>query len=118
MPMRGEYADYVFVVTSGEMMSMYAAANIVKAVSGFKKRGYAKFGGYILNRRNVENELENVERLVSEEGGQLIADLPRSSYVQQAEKLGKTVLEAFPESDMAQKYLELAKKVYEICEEV
>ncbi|NMA69466.1 MAG: AAA family ATPase [Desulfitobacterium sp.] len=115
MPLRGEYSDIVFVVTSGEMMSMYAAANIVKAVESFKKRGYARFGGYILNRRNVENERAQVERLAEEEGGKIIADLPRSSEVQQAEALGKTVVEAFPESKMAEHYRSLAHKVLEVC---
>ena len=61
MPLRGEYSDVVFVVTSGEMMSLYAASNIVRAVERFRSRGYARFGGYILNRRNVEGELENLE---------------------------------------------------------
>lgn len=115
MPLRGEYSDLVFVVTSGEMMSMYAAANIVRAVKGFEKRGYASFGGYILNRRGVENELELVERLAAEEGGSIIAELPRSQSVQTAESAGKTVVEALPASDMAACYRRLADKVMEIC---
>ena len=36
MPLRGEYSDVVFVVTSGEMMSLYAASNIVRAVERFR----------------------------------------------------------------------------------
>ncbi|MBR1458055.1 MAG: AAA family ATPase, partial [Oscillospiraceae bacterium] len=35
MPMRGGYADRIFVVTSGEKMSVYAAANICMAVQNF-----------------------------------------------------------------------------------
>lgn len=115
MPLRGEYSDLVFVVTSGEMMSMYAAANIVRAVAGFQRRGYARFGGYILNRRNVEREREQVERLASEEGGRIVADLPRSPAVQQAEQMGKTVVEALPDSDMADRYRALAGHILEVC---
>ena len=115
MPLRGEYSDMVFVVTSGEMMSMYAAANIVRAVAGFQRRGYARFGGYILNRRNVEREREQVERLASEEGGRIVADLPRSPAVQQAEQMGKTVVEALPDSDMADRYRALAGQILEVC---
>lgn len=37
MPLREEYADIVFIVTSGEMMSMFAASNIVQALDRFKK---------------------------------------------------------------------------------
>ena len=32
MPIRGGYADRVYIVTSGEMMSLYAASNIANAV--------------------------------------------------------------------------------------
>ncbi len=108
MPIRGGYADSVFIVTSGEMMAMYAADNIVTALKNFGKRGYARYGGLILNRRNVENEREQVERLAEETGGRIIGDIPRDALVQEAEALGKTVVEAFPDSDMAKAYTSLA----------
>ena len=56
MPMRSGYADYVFVVTSGENMSIHAGANIAMALERFQNRGYAKLGGFILNRRNVQEK--------------------------------------------------------------
>lgn len=58
MPMRGGYADRVFIVTSGENMAIHAAANIAMAVENFRNRGYAQMGGLILNRRNVKREEE------------------------------------------------------------
>lgn len=115
MPLRGEYSDVVFVVTSGEMMSMYAASNIAQAVKSFQSRGYARFGGLILNRRNVEREREQVERLAEEIGGAIVADLPRSPAVQEAEGRNMTVLEALPHSPMAECYRALAGKLLEVC---
>ena len=115
MPLRGEYSDVVFVVTSGEMMSLYAASNIVQAVKRFRSRGYARFGGYILNRRNIEGEREALEKLAQEEGGVIIADLPRSPDVQRAEAMGRTVVEALPASEMAACYQNLAGLVLEVC---
>ena len=41
MPIREGYADKVFIVTSGENMAIYAAANIAAAVKSFEARGYA-----------------------------------------------------------------------------
>jgi nitrogenase iron protein NifH len=38
MPLREKYADIVFIVTSGEMMSIYAASNIAQAVMNFSSR--------------------------------------------------------------------------------
>ena len=63
MPIRNGYADEVYIVTSGEMMSMYAASNISTAVNQFKNRGYASLKGLILNAKNVENEYELVQKL-------------------------------------------------------
>lgn len=115
MPMRGGYADQVFVITSGENMALHAAANIAMAIEGFKGRGYAQLGGVILNRRNVKNEDAKVSELAADIGSQVIAALSRSDTVQEAEELGKTVVEAFPDSPMAQEYRALAKKLMELC---
>ena len=115
MPMRGGYADKVFVITSGENMALHAAANIAMAIEGFKGRGYAQLGGVILNRRNVTNEDAKVSELAADIGSQVIAALSRSDTVQEAEELGKTVVEAFPDSPMAQEYRALAEKLMQLC---
>ena len=115
MPIRGGYADHVFVVTSGEMMSLYAASNIASAIKNFGSRGYAKFEGMILNSRNIENEVEIVEKAAEEMETKIIKVLPRSGEVQLAEAQKKTVIEALPEGNMAAEYRELAKRVLEVC---
>ena len=99
MPIRGGYA-----------------ANIALAIENFKNRGYASFGGVILNARNVEREVELVEEFARDAGSRIVKILPRSSWVQRAEEQHKTVVEAFPESDMAQEYRELASRVLQICQ--
>lgn len=115
MPMRGGYADKVFVITSGENMAIHAAANIAMAVEGFKGRGYAQLGGIILNRRNVKNEEEKVQELADDIHSSVIHRLSRCGLVQDAEDLGKTVVEAFPDSEMASEYRALAKTLLRIC---
>jgi len=113
MPIRGGYADEVFIVTSGEKMSIYAAANIVMAIDTFKNRGYASLGGIILNSRDIENEYELVDELAQESNSEIIKVMPRCADIQRAEALGKTVVEAFPDSEMSQHYRELADRVLE-----
>ena len=115
MPMRSGYADKVFVITSGENMAIHAAANIAMAIESFQGRGYAALGGLILNRRDVKNEIEKVEELARDVGSEVIAALDRSETVQLAEELGKTVIEAFPDSPMAAQYRALARKLLEVC---
>ncbi|MGI6206433.1 MAG: AAA family ATPase [Anaerovoracaceae bacterium] len=115
MPMRKGYAQNVFVLTSGENMSIHAAANIAMAIENFRGRGYARLGGMILNSRGVKNEMEKVQELCDDFHTGIVGVLPRSSTVQEAEPLNKTVIEAFPESSMAQEYRKLADAVYEVC---
>ena len=115
MPMRSGYADKIFVITSGENMAIHAAANIAMALESFRGRGYAQLGGVILNRRNVKNEDEKVRELAEDVGSSVIASLSRSETVQQAEELGKTVIEAFPDSAMADEYRVLARRLLEVC---
>lgn len=115
MPIRGGYADNVFIVTSGEMMSLYAATNIVTAIENFAKRGYAKFSGLILNKRNIENELEIAQKAAKEMNGEIICVIERDNLIQVSENQGKTVIELFPESNISKVYENLARKVLEVC---
>ena len=109
MPIRKGYAENVFVVTSGENMAVYAAGNIAAAVANYRSRGYARLAGIILNRRNVEREDEKVDELSVTVSAPVVWRLPRDGVVQQAEDLGRTVVEAFPDSAMAGEYRNLAR---------
>lgn len=111
MPIRNGYAKDVYIVTSGEMMSMYAASNISTAVNQFKNRGYASLNGLILNAKNVENEQELVNNLAKEIDSNVFHYIPRHKVVQESENDGKTVLEKDRDSEMANIYIELAKKI-------
>lgn len=111
MPMHKGYAQKVFIVTSGEKMACYAAANIAMAIENFKGRGYAQLGGLILNRRNVEDELENVLEIAKDFNTSIVGDLKRSRLVQECDRLGTTVMNKYPDSDMAKQYLKLADEI-------
>ena len=115
MPMRNGYADKVYIVTSGENMSIYAAANIAQAVQSFQSRNYAQLGGFILNSRNVADELKKVQVLAEDFNSRIVHILPRSETVLAAEELHKTVLSAFPQSAMADEYRVLSKELLTVC---
>lgn len=110
-PIRDGYADEIFIVTSGEKMALYAAANIIKAVENFKSRGYAQVKGLILNRRNVEDEYELVNAFADEQGLPIVADIPRSKDIQYYENKGMTVVEGNPDLPVSQIYQDLARKL-------
>lgn len=111
MPIRGGYAKDVYVVSSGEMMSLYAANNIAAAIRNFGKRGYAQLRGLILNAKNIENEQEIVAQAVKEIGTTVACYIPRSSEIQEAENQGGTVFEFLKGSKMQEVYNRLAEKI-------
>ncbi|MTK05722.1 MAG: AAA family ATPase [Hungatella sp.] len=112
MPIRGGYAEEVYIVSSGEMMSLYAANNIASAVKMFGKRKYASLRGIILNSKNIENEEALVEQAAREIETQVVFQIPRNPLIQQAEALGKTVVSAFPDSEMAKNYEKLGDLIF------
>lgn len=111
MPIRNGYAKEVYIVTSGEMMSMYAASNISTAVKQFKTKGYATLKGLILNAKNVACEKSLVEKLAIEIDTNIIQYIPRNPKVQISENNGMTVIEDDKDCEMAEVYFELANKI-------
>lgn len=115
MPMRKGYADQVYIVTSGENMSIYAAGNIAMALENFKKRAYATLGGFILNKRNVTLEEEKVRTLANDFNSRVIGSLTRSEAFAQAEEANRSLVTAFPESEAAREIITLAQSILEQC---
>ena len=47
----------------------------------------------------------------------VVGKLTRSELVTDAEEQGKTLMECYPESEMAEEYRTLAEKILDICRE-
>ncbi len=113
MPIREGKAQEIYIVVSGEMMSLYAANNIAKGIARYAADGGARLGGLICNCRNVDREVELVAAFADAIKTRLLYTLPRDNTVQQAEIRGKTVLEYQPACGMADAYRALACAVGE-----
>lgn len=111
MPIREGKAEEIYIVCSGEMMSLYAANNICKGIERYAKAGKTKLGGLICNSRLVDNEKELVSAFASALHTKLIYFVPRDNIVQQAELRKKTVMEYNPESNQALEYRHLAESI-------
>lgn len=111
MPIREGKAKEVYIVCSGEMMSLYAANNICKGIQRYAASGKTKLGGLICNSRLVDNERALVEEFAERLGTQLLYFIPRDNLVQHAELQRKTVIEYAPESDQADAYRALARAI-------
>lgn len=108
VPLREDFADEVYIVTSGEYMALYAANNICRGIKKLK----SNLGGIICNCRGIENEIQIVSEFAGRVGSKIIGVIPRSEMVQKSEIDAKTVIEKFSESEQAQLYRKLAKSIY------
>jgi nitrogenase iron protein NifH len=113
MPIREKKAQEIYIVTSGEMMAMYAANNIARGILKYAHSGGVRLGGLICNSRQVDNERELIEELARRLNTQMIHFLPRDKAVQHAELRRMTVIEYDPEASMANEYRTLARKIDE-----
>ncbi|MDP1552676.1 MAG: Ni-sirohydrochlorin a,c-diamide reductive cyclase ATP-dependent reductase subunit [Methanobacteriaceae archaeon] len=109
VPLREEFADEVYVVTSGEYMALYAANNISKGIKKLK----GNLGGIICNCKGIENEEKTVSEFASAIGSRVVGVIARSQLVQKSEYDAKTVMEKFPDSKQADSYRKLARDIYD-----
>ena len=116
VPIREGYATDIYIVSSGELMSLYAANNITKGVKRFALRGGVRLGGIIGNSRNTPNEKNLLEEFAKRLNTKLIAFIPRDVVVNKAENNRQTVLQYAPESEQAQVYRNLSKVLVENAE--
>ena len=68
MPIREGKAQEIYIVTSGEMMAMYAANNIAKGILKYAGSGGVRLGGLICNARQVDREYELIDALAKRLG--------------------------------------------------
>ncbi|OPY59832.1 MAG: Nitrogenase iron protein 1 [Pelotomaculum sp. PtaU1.Bin065] len=113
MPIREGKAREIYIVTSGEMMSMYAANNICIGIKKFAATGGARLGGIICNARRIKKEEELIKAFAEKLGSRMIEFIPWDSIVHQAEINKQTVVQYAPESSQAQKYASLADSIDE-----
>lgn len=111
MPIREGKAQEIYLVTSGEMMSLYAANNIATGILKFASSGKTRLGGVICNCRNVAGEIDLVHTFAQELGSTLIGVIPRDNVVQASELNKQTVIQYASESAQADAYRILARSL-------
>lgn len=114
-PIRRGYATETYIVTSGELMSLYSANNICYAVKTMNelKGANVLVGGLINNMRGIPREQELVTEFSGIIGVPVVANISRSPFIQQAEARKGTVVQHFPESDVSRQFMEFAQEILE-----
>lgn len=110
-PIREGVAEQVYTVSSSDFMAIYAANNLFKGIKKYANNGGALFSGIIANSTNLPIQEEIVNDFANRTETTIAEYIPRSLTVTKCELEGKTVIEGAPESEQADAYRDLAKKI-------
>lgn len=109
-PMREGYAREVYIVTSGELRSLYAANNISHAVAKHAGNG-VRLGGLIGNMREVPGEQELIQKLADQINSRVIHFIPRDKTIPRAERRRIPCVELDGDSTASRAFVELCDRL-------
>ncbi len=109
-PLRQGFAELVFIVTSEEMMSLYAANNVARMIVRLARNG-SRLGGLLVNRRDNNEPLDKLEEFARRIGAPIVGVVPRDARIRKAELAGRTVVEQAPDSEVAGILSAIAERV-------
>ena len=112
-PLRRGFARKVVIVSSEEVMALYAANNICKAIHHYRANG-AALVGIVFNLRDNRIDPAVFHRFAERIGTEVLAVLPRERQVRKAEVVGRTLVEHAPRSRMARTLVSLTERLLEV----
>lgn len=107
-PLRRGVGDRVVIVACEEVMALYAANNIARAVLTYAYNGIS-CAGLVLDVRDRDADLEPARRFAALLGVPILATIPRDPMVREAEYRQRTVIEHAPDSPAAKAFAALAE---------
>lgn len=109
-PLSQGMGEKVVIVSSEEVMSLYAANNIARAILTYASAGIV-CAGMLLNLRDPDPDLEAVHRFARLLNTRVIGALRRDPHVRQAERRRVTVVEHAPEAPFVAELMELGDTI-------
>jgi nitrogenase iron protein NifH len=110
-PLRRGIGEKVLIVTSEELMALYAANNIARAVVHYANNGIA-LAGLVVNLKDPGADRKVVERFAERINTRILAWIPRDPLIREAEYNRTTVVEAFPQAPSSLTLRALAERIY------
>ncbi len=111
MPMRKKCVDQVYIVTSSELMSLYAANNIMMSIVRYSARAQPLLGGLIHNRARPGTDHRAVERFGELTGSLIAASVSQSDTLRLADYQKKTVFEQDEGEALQKSFMTLARAI-------
>ncbi len=110
-PLREGIADEVYLVTTADFMSIYAANNICRGIQKYAQTGTIRLAGVIYNARSSMDNRRAVELFAKAIGTHVTGGLPMSDLIGKSELERQTVLEKYPESEVSDCFRQLAREI-------
>lgn len=111
MPIREGYAREIYIVASGEIEALFAAANIFKAIVRFHAKSGARLGGIIGNLRRMENEKRVLTRFAEHMGTRVVGFIPYSEKIKTCSGKGTTLFQEAPETEECDAFRNLQEAI-------
>jgi nitrogenase iron protein NifH len=112
-PMRAGYAREIYLVTSGELRSLFAANNISQAV--VKHAGNAvRLGGIVGNLRGSPGETDRIDKLAGLIGSSVVHTIPKSQDIVEAELKRMPLVEMRGDSLASEAFAALHQRIREL----
>lgn len=112
VPMREGYVDKVYIVSSSDFMSLYAANNILKGVARYSDERNL-FGGFVFNHIRDEEECRIAQKFVQKVGGKNVAMIRERRELKLADFKKEIYTQKFTSSDENQR--EFIRLSEDIC---
>lgn len=112
-PLRKDVGEKVVIVASEEVMALYAANNIAKAIVHYADNG-VKLAGVIVNLKDNNEDRAPALRFASLIGTEILDFIPRDPLVREAEYRRQTVIEHAPSSTIARRLGELGRRLLDM----
>lgn len=112
-PLRKGFGEKVFIVVSDELMSLYAANNIARAVVNCTPNGVV-LGGLVANLKDARADEKMIGRLARKLGTRVVATFRRDARFRKAEYGRLTLAEHSPRSETVDSLRRLARRVLRI----
>jgi nitrogenase iron protein NifH len=114
-PLREKIGEKILIVVSEEIMSLYAANNILHAIQTYEHNGIF-LAGLIVNHRNNAAPIEHIKKFAEKTNTKIIMTIPRSQLITESEKMVKTVIEEYPHSKITQRMSVLGERILNITQ--
>lgn len=98
-PLKSGFVDVLYIVTSGEFNSLFAANNLCRGYVNCRLAGKGvAFGGIIANCRGIQHEMEIISAFCNLIGVPLVCTFPRDGKIEMSTFLGKPIVEMMDEN--------------------